>query len=141
MAVSWQTDGNWLGPPPSATTGSSSSGATVRYGTSSGSYEQEVSGSTSSYYESFQHDAVMTGLEAGGVKYYYIVGDPALGWSKEFSFASLPDSTQATPDAAFKFLLVGDMGLKVGNTTRSYLNKRLPQNDFILHIGVLCVCV
>ena len=85
MAVSWST--------PNATKTS-----IVKYGTKSGHYDHEASGSQTTYNKDwyYHHHAVMADLEPN-TKYYYIVGDEDAGFSKEFNFVTAPENDMDLP--------------------------------------------
>jgi len=84
--------------------------STVKYGTSSGSYPNVVSGNSTSYtYGKYKsgliHHVYLTGLTAN-TKYYYQAGSDA-SWSQEFTFTSNPGIGANIP---YKFAIVADIG-------------------------------
>ncbi|KAK9918496.1 hypothetical protein WJX75_004496 [Coccomyxa subellipsoidea] len=94
----------------------------VRWGRESGKLAQENRGSFSTYTRlqmcgapanstgwvdpGWLNYAALTGLQPG-TRYYYTVGDPAWGFSREFSFVSAP---RVGRDASVRFLAVADLG-------------------------------
>ncbi|MBI4951118.1 MAG: metallophosphoesterase family protein, partial [Myxococcales bacterium] len=79
----------------------------VEYGVSPGSYGPAVSGSSfvANGALGIVHEVVLTGL-APSTTYYYRAGNPADGWSNEYSFRTGP-----TPHAecgSFRFAYLGD---------------------------------
>jgi acid phosphatase type 7 len=84
--------------------------SSVRYGTSSGSYPNVVTGNSTSYtygkYKSGQiHHVWLTGLSTN-TKYYYQAGSDA-AWSQEFTFTSNPG---IGPNIPYTFAVVADIG-------------------------------
>lgn len=119
MAVSWHTVGQ------TAT-------STVKYGTSSGSYPNAATGKEGAYYQTFNHHVVLGAL-APATKYYYIVGDDAAGWSKEFSFVSAPLSSAVRGN--FSFFVFGDLGVVNGDPTIDYINANKDSVNLLWHGG------
>lgn len=73
---------------------------TTQFGTDSGSYDLEASGSFTCYsdkaYESGALHTVILGNNAPllpSTKYYYRTGDPQFGWSQEGSFVTAPPTS------------------------------------------------
>jgi hypothetical protein len=61
-------------------------------------------------WQGWVHYALLQGLELGGRRYYYTVGDAEGGWSAEGSFLTPPvPSGQQLPGEAV-FYVVADMG-------------------------------
>ncbi|EIE21772.1 Metallo-dependent phosphatase [Coccomyxa subellipsoidea C-169] len=97
-------------------------GPAVRWGGEPGSLGQENRGSFSTYTRlqmcgapanstgwvdpGWLNYAALTGLQPG-TRYYYAVGDPAWGFSREFSFVTAP---RVGRDASVRFLAVADLG-------------------------------
>ena len=84
--------------------------STVRYGTSSGSYPNVVTGNSTSYtYGKYKsgliHHVWLTGLSTN-TKYYYQAGSDA-AWSQEFTFTSNPG---IGPNIPYTFAVVADIG-------------------------------
>jgi hypothetical protein len=119
FAVSWNTQNQ-------------TSTSIVKYGTASGVYTGSASGVSSAYYETFNHHTVLNALTPS-TKYYYIVGDDAQGWSKEFSFTSAPLSSDLREN--FSFLVYGDLGVVNGDPTKDYINSVKDEIELIWHAG------
>ncbi|KAJ1417410.1 iron/zinc purple acid phosphatase-like protein [Ochromonadaceae sp. CCMP2298] len=119
MAASWNTDGQ---TPTS----------TVKYGSASTVYDTVVTGTSSAYYETYNHHVVFDTLSPAKT-YYYIVGDDVNGWSKEFSFKSAPLSSELRGN--FSFLVYGDMGVVNGDPTRAYINANKDSVELVWHAG------
>lgn len=104
----------------------------VKFGTKSGEYTSQVSGTASVYYQTFNHHAVLSDL-APETKYYYIVGDEATNvWSKEYTFtsASLNKDTRN-----FSFFVFGDLGVVNGEETAKYINDNINDVSLVWHAG------
>lgn len=104
----------------------------VKYGTSSGVYIGSASGVSSAYYETFNHHVVLSSLSPS-TRYFYIVGDDAQGWSKEFSFTSAPLSSEMREN--FSFLVYGDLGVVNGDPTKDYIESVKDDIELIWHAG------
>lgn len=113
MAVSWQTTDN-------------TKTSTVRYGVSSGDYQFNQTGVSSSYYEYYNHHVVLENLTPG-TTYYYVVGDDAGGYSEEFNFVTAPNAF-----VPFTTTFYGDLGLYNGNDTREALIATLNEYHMLL---------
>ena len=119
MTVSWNTKG--------ATTTS-----TVKFGTSSGVYNNAATGAAAAYYETFNHHVTL-GTLAPNTQYFYIVGDDASGWSKEYTFKSAPTYNQLRGN--FSFFVFGDMGEKRADDSERYIKANKESVDLIWHAG------
>ncbi|GMH84073.1 hypothetical protein TrST_g11227 [Triparma strigata] len=117
MAVSFQTE-------------SDSPSASVRYGLSADSLSSTATATSSTYWETYDHHAVLESLEPSTQYYYQIVdGDDV---SEVLSFTSAP-----TEKDSVNFAVFGDLGMVNGDSTRKYLTK-LSENkeiDLIYHMG------
>eukprot|EP01035_Chromulina_nebulosa_P020343 gene20343-26406_t len=119
IAVSWQTTNNTIT-------------SVVKYGLNSNDYVNEVSGVSSSYYETYHHHAVLPDL-IPSTTYYYIVGDESGGWSAEYSFVSAPLSSQLRND--FSFAVFADLGSVNGQYTISLVESMKEDIDLVWHGG------
>jgi len=120
MAISWQSLGD--------------SDTTVEYGTSAAALDQRVTGSSASYYQTFSHTTVLSGLTPS-TRYFYRVGDAASSqWSATFNFTTAKRAGDSTP---FSIAVVGDMGRAEynGRTTLALLTARAATYDFVFHVG------
>jgi len=90
----------------------------VQFGTTSGSYTAEAYGITKTYtnggWVGVIHEVVLTTL-AANTRYYYRVGSPTSGWSKQFSFLTKPPASSGTT-----VLVIGDIA--TSTNTQSVLN-------------------
>ena len=93
LSVSWQTTEN-------------TQTSAVKFGTVSGRYDFEVFGYSSAYYQTYHHHVVLSKLEPD-TEYFYVVGDDAGGFSKEFRAKSAPLSQNLRN---FSFGIFGDLG-------------------------------
>lgn len=117
--------------------------STVRAGTSSNNYDVIATGDSHSYLHSdyndvvfWNHDVVLVGLQPS-TKYYYVCGDQAGGWSKEFSFVTAP---QYQLPAVTNVFVYGDMGISNSQKTIQRLNKMTTTKqqgniDMVFHVG------
>lgn len=119
FAVSWNT----VNQTPTST---------VKYGTSSGSYSASSAGSSSAYYETYNHHVVLNTLSPD-TQYFYIVGDDVEGWSTEFTFRSAPLASALRGN--FSFLVYGDLGVVNGDPTKDYINTQKDSVKLIWHAG------
>lgn len=104
--------------------------STVKYGTVSGQYTEVAKGSSSAYYETYNHHVVLNAL-APATKYFYIVGDDAQGWSKEFFVKSAPLQDLKS----FSFLIYGDHGVANGDPTKDYVISVKDEQELVWHAG------
>lgn len=105
----------------------------VKYGLTSGNYNMKSSGSSSAYYETFNHHVVLNELQPA-TTYYYVVGDEEQGgYSKEFEFQSAPLSS--TLRGNFSFIIYGDLGVYNGDPTKDYINSIKNDVNLIWHAG------
>lgn len=113
LAISWQTVIDTVT-------------STVKYGTTSGSYDFATSGSSSSYYETFHHHVVLPKLEAD-TTYYYIAGDEEGGFSKEFEATTAPSTENLRGN--FSFAVFADLGIHNGEASTAFVNKWVENDD------------
>jgi hypothetical protein len=106
--------------------------STVKYGITSGSYTSSSTGSSSAYWESYNHHVVLNSLSPDTV-YYYVVGDETEGWSSEFTFKSAPLSTNLRGN--YSFFVYGDLGVVNGDPTKDYINNNKDTVSLIWHAG------
>src|SRR3546814_328227 len=121
MAVSWQTERD-------------TASSVVRYGLAPDSLAATASGSSGSYYETYDHHVVIHDLQPS-TKYFYQCGDEQEGWSDVLSFMSAPSKdTVAYP---MKIAIVGDLGSWYSEDTRASLQKLADQDkyDWMWHLG------
>jgi len=110
--------------------------STVKYGTSSGSYPNVVSGNSTSYtYGKYKsgliHHVWLTGL-AANTKYYYQAGSDS-AWSKEFSFTSSPGVGANIP---YTFAVVADIGENANaNSTITHVLASADSIDSVIIAG------
>jgi len=119
MAVSWNT----VKQTPTTT---------VKYGLQAGNYDKSATGTSSAYYETFNHHAIMENLSPA-TEYHYIVGDDTEGWSQDFSFKSAPLSSNLHSN--FSFIIYGDLGVYNGDPTRDYINSVKDKVELVWHAG------
>jgi len=119
MTVSWQTKDH---TPTSL----------VKYGMTSGKYPLEASGSSSTYYETYDHHVKLTGLKPS-TTYFYVVGDETGGFSEEFSFQSAPLSSSLRTN--WSFFGFGDLGIVNGQATIDYLAAKKDEVHFVWQFG------
>lgn len=120
MTVSWLTHEN-------------TASTTVKYGYASGDYTASMTGSSSAYYETFNHHVTLHNLSPNAWV-YYIVGDELGGFSSEFKFKSAPISSN--PEASFSFGVFADLGSHRGESTLGYLSNTMKNEvDLIWHGG------
>lgn len=120
ISVVWNTQG-------------STESSIVKYGTSSGEYQMQSRGSSSSYYETFQHKVLLEGPLVPSTLYYYIVGDDLSGWSKEFSFRSPPQDSSI--QGGFSFAVFADLGVVNGDPTNDYITSIKDDISLVWHGG------
>jgi hypothetical protein len=110
--------------------------STVKYGTSSGSYPNVVSGNSTSYtYGKYKsgliHHVWLTGLTPN-TKYYYQAGSDA-AWSQEFTFTSNPG---IGPNIPFTFAVVADIGENANaNSTITHVLASAANIDSVIIAG------
>lgn len=105
--------------------------STVKYGTASGVYDYTATGSSSTYYETFNHH-ITTDVLIPDTKYYYIVGDDeSNSWSDENSFMS----PKADLKGGFSFAVFADMGVRNGQFSNDYLSTIKNNISLVWHGG------
>lgn len=119
MTISWQTTDQ---TPTSI----------VRYGTTSGAYTLEATGTSSTYYKTYDHHVKLSNLSPA-TTYYYVVGDEKGGFSQEFSFKSAPLSSALRQ--SWSFFGFGDLGMVNGQATLDYLANKKDEVEFIWQFG------
>eukprot|EP01138_Halocafeteria_seosinensis_P001927 gb/GECG01001973.1/.p1 GENE.gb/GECG01001973.1/~~gb/GECG01001973.1/.p1 ORF type:complete len:497 (+),score=50.55 gb/GECG01001973.1/:1-1491(+) len=103
----------------------------VKYGTRSGHYPHQVSGSCSTYLATWDHHAIIPNLEPN-TRYYYIVGDKDDGYSEEYTFVTAPDND---PEQTVNVITIGDMGVYESSDVRSAISRNFDKFDFLWHFG------
>eukprot|EP01039_Chlorochromonas_danica_P007657 gene7657-8462_t len=119
IAVSWHTQ-------------NSTASSLVKYGVTSGKYDQLAKGLENVYYQTYNHHVVLNELTPD-TKYYYIVGDDTAGWSNEFAFTSAPLSSKLRGN--FSFFVFGDLGVVNGDPTIDYITAHKDEVNLIWHAG------
>jgi acid phosphatase type 7 len=121
MAMSWNTLG-------------STSTSTCMYSTSpSLSNPVTVTGTQSSYLQTWQHHVVSDVLKPATL-YYYSCGDSAAGMSAVSNFTSAGGASQDQ----FTILQVADMGVYNSYDSRQLIGKLAPSVDWLLWSGDVC---
>jgi phosphodiesterase/alkaline phosphatase D-like protein len=121
MSIMWQTENQ------TAT-------STCQYSTSPSMADAvTVSGTQSSYYQSWQHVARTNTLQAS-TQYYYTCGDATAGMSPVFNFTSGAGAAQRN----VTILQVGDMGVYESYYTRQLIDQLAPEADMLLWSGDIC---
>lgn len=116
----------------------------VRYGQHSGNYRWTADGSHTcyergSYKSGLLHTAVLGQCCSGnelkpGETYFYRVGDPALGWSREFQFTVPP--TAGDTSKPLKMAVVGDLG-QTAYSLQTLTHVEAVHPDLVLNLGDL----
>jgi hypothetical protein len=116
MLFSWTT-GTPIWAPPAPPGGPNATAPGVRFGVAPGAYGPAVTSDYSLMYAGVgdvTHRVNVTGL-LPRTRYYYVVGDVALGhWSPEYTFLSRPPTGA---DEVLDFIAYGDMGYFNGTAT------------------------
>jgi hypothetical protein len=105
--------------------------AVVIYGLDPSDLGMSESGSSSSYYSTYDHHVVLTDLEQGQTYYYKILPDG------EVNTFTTPHASGSESGSEVNFVFFGDHGLVNGDSTRSYLNQLADNDeiDLIFHAG------
>lgn len=121
MTISWQTIDD------TAT-------SMVKYGTDQTNLAFVATGSSSSYFSTYDHHVVLENLEVN-TKYFYQCGDDSAGWSNIHSFTSAPKSTDDYTELTIA--VIGDMGTNYSENTIALLNSLGSVNEYklIWHLG------
>jgi hypothetical protein len=123
MAVSWQTVGRTIT-------------STVKYGTDQSNLNSVATGTSSTYFETYDHHVVLQNLASNTV-YYYQCGDALSGWSDVISFTTAPAGATSSDFDEFTVAVIGDMGVNFSKDTINLL-AQLASNDaynLIWHVG------
>ncbi|GMI32137.1 hypothetical protein TrRE_jg4112 [Triparma retinervis] len=115
MAVSWQTEED------TPTT-------VVKFGLSPDDMSMVETGTSSTYYSTYDHHTVLEDL-APDTKYFYSVGDGET-FSDTLQFTTSPEGGDSVT-----FAVWGDLGLVNGDSTREYLVQNKEDIDLIFHLG------
>lgn len=101
----------------------------VKYGEVSGNLNKQITGSSSAYYVTYNHVAVIKDLKPDTV-YYYICGDEKKNsWSKERSFRSAPLAQNLRENWAFTYM--ADLGVVNGSPSTNYVGTMLPSSPIV----------
>jgi hypothetical protein len=105
-----------------------------KYGTNPANLDKTASGTSSSYYLTYDHHVILKNL-APSTTYYYQCGDSAAGWSDVISFKSAPSYDTLT--YPIKILTFGDMGIWNSADSIVAVNDMASKGefDFIWHLG------
>ena len=122
MSISWTTPTL----PPGYT-------PTCFYGLHASQLDDHAVGSTSSYFISFQHSVVLSGLTSNS-RYFYKCGGAQNQAQKTFSFQTAPVPQKAAAEP-FAVAMFGDMGVTNSNATIKQLVSFRSSYDFIVHLG------
>ena len=121
MAVSWTTRGETAGG--------------VVFGLEADALDRNASGASATYLESFQHTAVLGGLEPA-TRYHFKVGGGSRGlWSDVFSFTTAKAAGAAYEP--FRVAVLGDLGRRQygGGDVLDSLGEHRGDFDFLWHLG------
>jgi hypothetical protein len=112
--------------------------ASVIFGTTPDNLDRTATGSSSSYYATYDHHVILSDLDADTTHYYQILPDGPVN-----SFTTPPKSS-SDAGSSVSFAFFGDLGLVNGDSARAYMTTLAsatpPAIDLVLHAGdVGCV--
>jgi hypothetical protein len=123
MAVSWQTLNDTIT-------------SIVKYGVDRNNLDSSATGTSSTYFETYDHHVVLENLQSN-TYYYYQCGDDISGWSDIFTFTTAPAGTTASDFEEFTLAVIGDMGVQFSKNTMQLLKDLADKQEykFIWHVG------
>ncbi|GMI41832.1 hypothetical protein TeGR_g3441, partial [Tetraparma gracilis] len=107
--------------------------ASVIFGTTPDNLDRTATGSSSSYYATYDHHVILSDLDADTTHYYQILPDGPVN-----SFTTPPKSS-SDAGSSVSFAFFGDLGLVNGDSARAYMTTLAsatpPAIDLVLHAG------